>query len=107
MPPRIDSQADVTSPYCVHQSDRPSSFKVTPILEVLNYHSWARVMCRALGGKMKLEFVDGTISVPVDDFDPYYHAWNKFNMLIHSWLINFVSEFVTQSIVFLENVVDA
>jgi hypothetical protein len=31
-------------------------------------------MRRALGGKLKLEFVDGTIPVPVDDFDPSFRA---------------------------------
>lgn len=103
MLPRINPQADVTSPYYVDPSDGPSSVKVTPILEGSNYHSWAR----ALGGKMKLEFVSGTILVPADDFDLSYRAWNMCNMLIDSWLVNYVSESIAQLIVFLENVVDA
>lgn len=107
MPPRINPQADITSPYHVHPSDGPSSVKVTPILKGSNYHSWVRAMRGALGGKMKLEFVDGTIPVTTDDFHPSYRAWNKCSMFIHLWLVNFVSESIAQSIVFLENIVDA
>jgi hypothetical protein len=63
-------------------------------------------MRRALGGKMKFEFVDGSIAVPVDPFDPSMRAWSRCNNLVHSWLMNYVSESIAQSIVFLENVVD-
>lgn len=77
MPPRlapVAPQLDPISPYYVHPSDGPSTVKVTPILEGFNYHSWARLMCHDLGGKMKLEFVDGSIPVPDDDFDPSFRA---------------------------------
>lgn len=109
MPPRlalVDPQLDPTSPYYVHPSDGPSIVKVTPILEGFNYHSWARSMRRALGGKMNLEFVDGSIPVPDDDFDPSFRAWNRCNMLVHSWLLNSVFESIAQSIVFMENTLD-
>jgi hypothetical protein len=45
-------------------------------------------MRRALGGKLKLEFVDGTFPVVTDHFDPSYRAWNRCNMLVHSWIMN-------------------
>jgi hypothetical protein len=50
-------------------------------------------MRRALGGKMKYEFVDGTLPVVTD---PSYRAWNQCNMLVHSWILN--SESIGQSI---------
>ncbi|MCI82859.1 hypothetical protein A2U01_0104133, partial [Trifolium medium] len=59
-------------------------------------------MTRALGGKMKLEFVDGTIDPVIDSFDPSYRAWNRCNMLILSWILNSVSDSIAQSIVFME-----
>jgi hypothetical protein len=62
-------------------------------------------MRRALGGKNKFEFVDGSIAVP-SEFDPNFKAWNHCNMLIHSWIVNSVDELIAQSIVFLENDVD-
>ncbi|KAK2429089.1 hypothetical protein QL285_027556 [Trifolium repens] len=63
-------------------------------------------MRRALGGKMKYAFVDGTFPVVTDLYDPSYRAWNRCNMLVHSSIMNFVSEFIGQSIVFMENVMD-
>lgn len=101
-----DPALNPTSPYFVHPSDGPSSVTVTPLLTGSNYHGWARSMRRALGAKNKFDFVDGTIPVPIDDFDPSLKAWTRCNMLIHSWLMNSVSESIGQSIVFLENAID-
>ncbi|MCI10080.1 receptor-like serine/threonine kinase [Trifolium medium] len=76
MPPRVapPPPADPSTPYFVHSSDGPSSVKVTPLLIGSNYHSWARSMRRALGAKLKFEFLDGSIPAPVDVFDPSYRA---------------------------------
>ncbi|CAJ2629828.1 unnamed protein product [Trifolium pratense] len=63
-------------------------------------------MRRALGGKMKFEFVDGTFPVVTDKFDPSYRAWNRCNMLVHSWILNSVSDSIAQSLVFMENAID-
>ena len=62
-------------------------------------------MRHALGAKNKFEFVDGSIPIP-GSFDPSYKAWSRCNMIIHSWIVNLVSQSIGQSIVFLENVVD-
>ncbi|MCI32704.1 retrovirus-related pol polyprotein from transposon TNT 1-94, partial [Trifolium medium] len=112
MPPRVapvvplEPSSDPSSPYFVHPSDVPSSVKVTPLLTGSNYHSWSHSMCRALGGKLKLEFVDGSFPVPIDQFDPSFRAWNRCNMLVHSWIMNSVSDSIAQSIVFMENAFD-
>ncbi|GAU22715.1 hypothetical protein TSUD_138390 [Trifolium subterraneum] len=109
MPPRVapmDPSTDPTSPYFVHSSDGPSTVKVTPLLTGSNYHSWSRSMRRALGGKLKIEFIDGSIAVPTDQFDPSFRAWNRCNMLVHSWIMNSVSDSIAQSIVFMENALD-
>ncbi|XP_050920116.1 uncharacterized protein LOC127137731 [Lathyrus oleraceus] len=63
-------------------------------------------MKRALGGKMKIEFIDGSLPVPADSFDPSLRAWNRCNMLVHSWIMNSVSDSISQSIVFMENALD-
>jgi hypothetical protein len=47
-------------------------------------------MRRALGAKLKFEFLDGSIPVPASTFDPSFRAWSRCNMLIHSWLMNSV-----------------
>jgi hypothetical protein len=53
---------------------------------------------------MKFEFVDGMINVVVtDQFNPTYYALNKCNMVVHSWIINSVTESIGQS---MENELD-
>ena len=86
-----DPLQDPSSLYYVHAGDGPSSIVVTPVLNGSNYHAWARSMRRALGAKNKFEFVDGSIPIP-DSFDPSYKAWSRCNMIIHSWILNSVSE---------------
>jgi hypothetical protein len=110
MPPRAapvtEPTSDPSSPFFVHPSDGPSSVKVTPVLNGANYHAWSRSMRRALGAKLKLEFMDGSLPQPLDQFDPSIRAWNHCNMLVHSWIMNSVSESIAQSIVFMENALD-
>jgi hypothetical protein len=109
MPPRVappEPQLDHSSPFYVHPGDGPSSVTVTPLLTGSNYHSWSRSMKRALGAKMKLDFIDGTLPVPADAFDPSFRAWNRCNQLVSSWILNSVSESIAQSVVFLENAID-
>jgi hypothetical protein len=97
---------DQSSPFFVHPGDGPSSVTVTPVLNGSNYHSWARAMRRALGAKMKLEFVDGTIPPVLDEFDPTYRSFNRCNMLVLSWILNSVSPSISQSIIFMDNAID-
>ncbi|CAJ2652940.1 unnamed protein product [Trifolium pratense] len=108
MPPRnaTDPVLDNSSPYFVHPGDGPSSVVVTPLLTGSNYQSWARSMKRALGAKMKLEFVDGSLPQPEDDFDPAFRAWHRCNQLVSSWILNSISPSIAQSVVFLENAID-
>ncbi|GAU21388.1 hypothetical protein TSUD_32170 [Trifolium subterraneum] len=84
MPPRVapsEPQLDHSSPFYVHPGDGPSSVAVTPLLTGSNYHSWSRSMKRALGAKMKFDFIDGTLPVPVDVFDPSFRAWNRCDLI--------------------------
>ncbi|KAK2398067.1 hypothetical protein QL285_059572 [Trifolium repens] len=109
MPPRAapsEPQNDTSSPFYVHPGDGPSFVTVTPLLNGSNYHSWSRSMKRALGAKAKLDFIDGTIPMPADDFDPTFRAWNRCNQLVLSWILNSVSASIAQSVVFLENAID-
>jgi hypothetical protein len=109
MPPRVaplEPTLDHFSPYYVHPGDGPSSVTVAPLLTGSNYHSWSRSMKRALGAKLKLDFIDGTLPVPNDAFDPSFRAWNRCNQLVSSWILNSVSPQIAQSVVFLENAID-
>jgi hypothetical protein len=60
----------------------------------------------ALGAKLKHDFIDGTLLVPADAFVSSFRAWNRCNQLVSSWILNFVSPPIAQSVVFLENAID-
>jgi len=105
IPPLLDPSQQPGKVYYIHPSDGPSSVTVALVLNNSNYHSWARLMRRALGGKNKFDFVDGSIPI-LTEFDPSFKAWNRCNMLVHSWIMNSVEDSIAQSIVFLENAMD-
>lgn len=102
----LELTSNPTNPYYVPPSDVPSSDKVTPVFERSNYHYLSRLMRRALGGKLKLDFIDGSIQVPTYDFDPPFGTWNGCNMLVNSWFLNSVSEPISQSTVFMKNAIE-
>lgn len=95
----VDASQNPTSHYYAHPSDGPTLVTVTPILSGSNCHVWARSMRRALGSKNKFQIVDDSIEVP-SIIDPSYSAWERCNLLLHSWIMNYVSESIAQSIVF-------
>lgn len=98
---------NASSPYYLHPSDGPSSVAITPVLSdsVSNYHSYAWFIRRALGGKNKFEFMNGSIEIH-DSSGLNFKAWSRCNMLIHSWIMNSIAKPISQSIVFLENVIN-
>lgn len=60
---------------------------------------------RALGVKNKLEFVDGSIEF-LDEYDLNYAQWECCNHIIHSWIINSVSEQIASTIIYHEHAID-
>jgi hypothetical protein len=109
MPPRIApvnlAPVNTDSFFYVHPSEGPNFVVVTPLLNGSNYLAWSRSMRRALGAKNKLAFVDGTLPIP-DLQDLNRSAWERCNHLIHSWIINSVTEQIAQTLVFHENCFD-
>lgn len=98
-------QSDSESPYFVHPSEGPNSVIVSPKFNGSNYLAWSRSMQRALGAKNKLSFINGTLPVPeIDDLNR--NARERCNHLVHSWLINSVSDSIAQTIVFHDNAFD-
>ena len=104
--PSPPSNSDSDSPYYIHPSDGPSSLVITPKLNGSNYLAWQRSMQRAMGAKNKLVFIDGSILVPdIDDLNR--PTWERCNHLIHSWLVNSVTESIAQTIVFHDTALSA
>ncbi|PNY15019.1 flavonol sulfotransferase-like protein, partial [Trifolium pratense] len=112
MPPRVAPIPALIPPnnsdsfLYVHPSERPNLVTVTPQLTSGNYLAWSHSMCRALGAKNKLALLDRSIPIP-DALDLNRSAWERCNHLVHSWIINSVSESIAQTLVFHENAIDA
>ena len=100
-----DPTQNPSSPYFVHPNETPSISMVSEILTGPNYYTWARSMRRAMIGKNKFGFLNGTITPP-DQFHPLYPAWERCNNLIHTWLMNSLSPAIKKSVDAIENVGD-
>jgi len=106
MPPRqaasiIQSppQPDVESVFYVHPSEGPNSVSIIPKFNGSNYLAWSRSMKHTLGANNKLVFINGVVQQP-GALDLNRAACERYNHLIHSWIINLVSESIAQTIVF-------
>lgn len=101
----MDLMQNPTSPFYVHPNENPAASTVNKQLNSNNYHSWVRLMKKALMGKGKFRFVDGSPKVS-DCFDPTYDAWECCNDIVHSWIINSVSPSIVESVMYMENAFD-
>jgi len=63
-------------------------------------------LIRGFIAKNKLKFIDGSMEIPEED-DLNRNAWERCNHLIQSWIINYVSPQIAQTLVFHENAIDA
>lgn len=89
----VPVQPQVDSVYYVHASDGSNSVTITPKLDGTKYAGWRRSMRRALSEKSNISMVDHPIHVP-EDYDLNRLAWLQCNHLVHSWIINSVSDFI-------------
>jgi len=100
------SNFDTDSVYYVHPSEGPSSLAISLKLKGSNYLAWSRSMQHALGAKNKLTFIDG--SMPIPDLGDLNHSdWERCNHLLHSWVLNSISESIAPTIVFHDTTISA
>lgn len=97
----VNPLQDPMNPYFLSSGDNPALSLVSKPLTANNYHSWARLMHKALVSKNKFKFVDGSIPKP-SSFDLSYDAWERCNDIVHSWIVNSVSPQLTQMILYKE-----
>ena len=94
-----------SSPFYLHPSENPSLILVINVFIGLNYHTWSRAIKMALLSKNKLNFIDGTISVPARD-DRIRVVWERCNTMVNSWIYIAISSSIAQSITWLDNAID-
>ena len=55
--------------------------------------------------KNKKKFLDGTILVP-EETNPTYFAWQRYNMILRSWISKTISLDITKSVLMSDRAVD-
>jgi hypothetical protein len=95
-----------SSPYHLHHGDGPRTVLVSQFLDGDNYHTWSRSMVMALTSKNKLSFLNGSLGKPSDESGTEYHAWIRCNIMVTSWLLNFVSRDIATSVIYIDNAAD-
>jgi hypothetical protein len=76
-----------SSPYYLSSSDNPGTPLVAALLNGGNHRTWSRSMKTALRAKMKLGFVDGTITSPGKQHADYQY-WERADSMVMAWIIN-------------------
>ncbi|KAF7842353.1 cannabidiolic acid synthase-like 1 [Senna tora] len=79
----------------LYNSDQPGMTLVASQLTGGNYLSWSLAVKIALEAKDKLEFVDGTIKLPLDATE--FKKWKKNDSMVKSWLTNSLSKEIAES----------
>lgn len=88
-----------SSPYFLHNGDKPGALLVSLPLTGDNYSTWSISMFMALSAKNKTAFIDGSLPRPSTVSDPLFEPWSRRNNMVLSWLLNFVSKDISTSII--------
>lgn len=99
------THSDKSSPYFLHNGDKPGAILVSQVLNGENYSSWHRSMEMALSEKNKLEFVDGSLPKPSSSASSY-SLWIRCNNMVVSWLLNSISKELANSILYIDTSAD-
>ncbi|PWA96217.1 hypothetical protein CTI12_AA041970 [Artemisia annua] len=106
-PPLPDN--DVTSPYhplYLHPQDHPGLILISKKLTGSdNYGSWKRSMMIALNAKNKMKIVNGEFAEPSVNSETRA-LWERTNDMIISWILNTISEQISNSLSFVNTAFD-
>ncbi|XP_057533041.1 uncharacterized protein LOC130810938 [Amaranthus tricolor] len=89
-------------PLYLHPSDGSTSIIVEKLLGASNYKSWRTSLEIGLTFKRKLGFVIGDIKRDAENIVKQ-KAWDTYNSMIISWILNNVSKSIKKSVMFLDS----
>ena len=95
------SMENVSSPFLLHYGDHLGMVLVSHLFTSPNYNTWSHAMLMAPNTKNKLGFVDGSILQPKSG-DLNARVWSQCNSMVTSWLLNFVSKEIADSLLYLD-----
>lgn len=92
-------EADEGDSLQLGNSDHSGMSLVTVPLTGKNFLAWSRSVRIALGAKMKLGFIDGTIETPAKN-SPQFVKWNRVNCMITLWILNSISKDIVDAFLY-------
>ncbi|KAL8142562.1 hypothetical protein V2J09_015594 [Rumex salicifolius] len=94
-----------TDAFTVSNSDNPNA-NIGPLLfDGDNFLSWSRQVRMALGAKIKLGFIDGSIA-PLKDSSSDYTRWLRNDQMVACWIFNTMKPEIACSFVYTTSVRD-
>ncbi|KAL2239042.1 UNVERIFIED_CONTAM: Retrovirus-related Pol polyprotein from transposon RE2 [Sesamum indicum] len=86
----------------IHPSENSSLTLASSPLDGTNFLTWSRSVYVALGTKMKLGFIDGTLPRP-DTGSTTFEQWRRVDLLVTSWIWNSISRDIVESFMFVNS----
>lgn len=93
---------DSTNPLYMHPTESAGSTIMPMVFDGTGYRSWRRVVLRALSVKNKTGFINGKIMKPAPNA-PSFAQWERCDDMVTSWLLNFLSKDLADSLQYLNN----
>ncbi|XP_047267615.1 uncharacterized protein LOC124898042 [Capsicum annuum] len=90
---------NMNHPYYLAPSDSPGMTIVNSIFDRRGLPGWRRGVLIVLSAKKKFEFINGICKAP-DLNATDYEQWSCFNDMVISWLLNFLSREVGDSVIY-------
>ncbi|XP_019260647.1 PREDICTED: uncharacterized protein LOC109238614 [Nicotiana attenuata] len=100
----VSGVVDSSHPYYLHPSDYPWMNLVSTVFDGRSYGGWRRAII-ALSAKNKLDFIDGTLTIPQID-SGLQRTWARCNDIVLSWLFNSLSMEIGESVLYPQSAKD-
>ncbi|KAK4410095.1 hypothetical protein Sango_0082500 [Sesamum angolense] len=84
----------------LHEADHPGMVLVSAPLTRKNYLNWSYAIKHALRAKMKLGFIDGTLTKP-DISDTSFEKWIRVDSMVTTWILNSISKEIVEALCIL------
>lgn len=88
---------DPTSPLFLLHSYVPGISLISVRFSGTGFGGWKRNMIVSRSAKNKIGFIDGSCTKPAED-SPQYRQWDRCNNMVISWLTNFLSSDIVESV---------
>ncbi|XP_071714238.1 uncharacterized protein [Rutidosis leptorrhynchoides] len=92
-------QNTINAPLYLTSSDHPGMTLTTTLFNGSNFLEWSRTVKMAIGAKLKLGYIDGSLVKPaVTDDD--YQKWTRCDYMVKCWILNSMISELSESFLY-------